>query len=151
MVNYDKPLTLSLLAYILWLIALIIITASVYTLFYGEKFFKDGILQFIESDSMQLYILIGFGLLMIFAGVGILTASSGGRVLLIILSIVVVIHGLFVLMEDTIPGIIIMVIGAWILLYMLSSRVADVFSPIDSRKTVNALETLESYRKSRNL
>lgn len=151
MVNYDRPLTLSLLAYILWLIALILIAASVYVFFYGGKFWNDGILQFVESESLQIFIIIGFSLLLIFSGVGILTSSSAARALLIVLSIAVIIHGLLVFLSETLPGIILMIIGGWILLYMFTSGVVDAFSTIDSRKTVDALNTLESYRRSRNL
>lgn len=151
MVNYDRPLTIPLLAYILWLIAIIIIVATVYVFFYGGKFWNDGILQFIDSESLQLFTLIGFSILLIFSGGGLLTSSSGGRVLLIVLCIIVLIHGLLVLQSDMLPGIIIMIIGAWILLFMFSSGVTQEFSPIDTRKTVDALDTLESYRRNRNL
>jgi hypothetical protein len=151
MVNYDRPLTLSLLAFILWLIALVLIAASVYVFFFGGQFWNDGILQFVESESLQIFIIIGFSLLLVFAGIGILTSSSAARALLIALSILVIIHGLFVFLSETLPGIIVMVIGAWVLLYMFTSGVVDAFSSIDSRKTVDALNTLESYRRSRNL
>ena len=151
MVNYDRPLTLSLLAFILWLIALILILSSVYVFFYGGKYWNDGILQFFGSESVQLFIIIGFSLGLIFSGVGILKTSSGGRALLIVLCILVIIHGLLVLLSDTLPGLIIMGIGAWVLLFMFSSRVSEEFSPIDSRKTVDALDALDSYRRGRNL
>lgn len=151
MVNYDKPLGLSLLAYILWVIALVIIVGSVYVFFFEGKFWNDGVLQFLESQTLQLIIVLVFSILLIVAGIGLLTSSQGGRVLLIILSIIVVIHGIFILLDELIRGIIVVAIGAVVILYMLKSDVASVFQPVDSRKAVDAIDTLESYRKSRFL
>jgi hypothetical protein len=151
MVDYDKPLGLSLLAYILWVFALVIIVGGFYVFLFGEKFWNDGILKFLGSESLQLIIIIGFGILLISTGIGLLTSSPGGRVLLIILSIIVCAHGIFVLLDDLIPGIVFLAVGAVVTLYMLKSDVASVFQPVDARKAVDAIDTLESYRKSRFL
>lgn len=151
MVNYDRPLSLSLLSFILWAIALILIPLSVYTLFYGEIFWHDGILQYFGSESQKLYVVIIFAVLLAFAGVGLISSSSWGRALMIGLSVVVIFHGVLVQFEDLLRGVIFMVFGVWILAYMFTSGVANVFRPIDSRKTVDALDTLESYRKGRFL
>ncbi|UCE38305.1 MAG: hypothetical protein JSW00_03445 [Thermoplasmata archaeon] len=150
MVDYDKPLTLSLLAYILWVLSLIFIAISVYVLFYGGKFWNDGILQFLESESHHLYVIIAFSILILTSGASILKSSSWGRNLLIVLCIIVVIHGIIVMLSDTVRGILIVLISAGIIAYMLTSRVSAVFQPIDSRKSIKAIETLESYRRSRH-
>lgn len=151
MVNYDRPLSLSLLSYILWVIALILIPLSVYIMFYGEIFWHDGILQYAGSESQKLFVVIGFALLMAFSGIGLLSSASWGRGLLIALCIIIIIHGVLVLQTDTLSGLLFIVLGGWILGYMFTSGVRDVFKPIDSRKTVDALDTLESYRKGRFL
>lgn len=151
MVNYDKPLGLSLLAYILWVLALVIIVGSVYVFFFEGKFWNDGILKFLESQTLQIIIILLFSVLLIISGIGLLTSSQGGRVLLIILSAVVVVHGIFILLNELIRGIIVVAIGAIVILYMLKSDVSSAFQPVDSRKAVDAIDTLESYRKSRFL
>jgi hypothetical protein len=151
MVNYDKPLGLSLLAYILWVLALVIIVGTVYVSLFEGKFWNDGILGFLESQTLQIIIILLFGVLLIIAGIGLLASSQGGRVLLIILSAIVVIHGIFVLLDDLTRGLVVTAIGAVVTLYMLKSDVASVFKPVDSRKAVDAIDTLESYRKSRFL
>jgi hypothetical protein len=151
MVNYERPLSLSLLSYILWLLALVLIILSVYILFYGEIFWHEGILQYMGTESQQLFFVIGFAVLMAFSGVGLLSSASWGRGLMIGLCVIVLIHGVLVLLEDTLRGLFFIFIGGWILAYMFTSGVADVFKPIDSRKTVDALDTLESYRKGRFL
>ncbi len=151
MVNYDRPLSLSLLSYILWVIALVLIPLSIYIMFYGEIFWHDGILQYIEAESTKLIVVIVFALLLAFAGIGLLSSASWGRGLMIGLSLMVIIHGLLVFFEETLNGLFFMIIGGWILVYMFTSGVSDVFKPMDSRKTVDALDTLESYRKGRFL
>jgi hypothetical protein len=120
-------------------------------MFYGEIFWHDGILQYLESESQKLIAVIVFALLLAFSGIGLLSSSSWGRALLIGLCLVVIIHGVLVFMTDNVRGILFMISGGWILGYMFTSGVADVFRSIDSRKTVEALDTLESYRKGRFL
>jgi hypothetical protein len=151
MVNYDKPLGLSLLAYILWVLALVIIVGNVYVFLFEGEVWNNGILGFLESQTLQFIIIMLFSVLLIVAGIGLLTSSQGGRVLLIILSIIVVVHGIFVLLDDFTRGIIVVAIGAVVTLYMFKSDVSSVFQPVDSRKAVDAIDTLESYRKSRFL
>jgi hypothetical protein len=147
MVNYDKPLTLSLLTYILWVLALVIIAMTVYVFFLEEGDFWDhGILQYMGSEFLSFIVIIAFCLLMVFAGIGILTESGYGRGLLMVLCIIVVLHGILILLDDFTRGFIITAIGAIVFAYMLKSDVAEVFQSIDSRKSVNAIETLESYR-----
>jgi hypothetical protein len=147
MVNYDKPLTLSLLTYIMWVLALVIITLTVYVFFLVEgDFWGHGILQYMPSEFLSFIVIIVFCLLMIFAGIGLLTESGAGRGLLMVLCIIVVLHGILILLDDFTRGFIVTAIGAVVFVYMLKSDVAEVFQPIDSRKTVNALDTLESYR-----
>lgn len=151
MVNYDKPLGISLMAYILWLLAIVIIAANVYVFFYGGQFWNDGVLKFLESSTLQFIFIIVFCLLLVSAGIGLLMTSPAGRTLLIILSVIVVVHGIFVLLTDLPRGIVVVAIGAYVALYMFKSDVSSAFQPVDSRKAVDAIDTLESYRKSRFL
>jgi hypothetical protein len=151
MVNYDRPLGLSLMAYLLWVFALVLISFSVYALLFGGKFWYDGILQVFDSRVLQIIILIIFSLLLIFSGIGILTSSPAARGLLIALSGLVVVHGLLVLSTDFTRGLLAIVVSGCVLGYMLTSGVSEVFSPMDSRKGVDAIDTLESYRRTRNL
>ncbi len=147
MVNYDKPLTLSLLTYILWVLALVIIAMTVYVFFLEEgEFWDHGILQYMGSEFISFIVIIAFCLLMVFAGIGLLTESGAGRGLLMVLCIIVVIHGILILLSDFTRGGMITIIGAVIFVYMLKSDVSEVFQPIDSRKSVDAIDTLESYR-----
>ena len=149
MVDYDKPLSLSLLAYLLWCVAFILISAAVYVLFYGGKFWHDGILQFIESEAQQLIVIIIFSIFILIASVGILKSSPGGRGLLIALCGITAIHGIVVMLSDFPRGFIFLVIALVIIAYLFTYAVSSVFQPMDSRKAVDAIDRLESYRKGR--
>jgi hypothetical protein len=149
MVDYDKPLSLSLLAFLLLCVALVLISASVYVFFYGGKFWNDGIMQYVESGALQIIIIIIFCIFIIVAAAGILKSSSGGRGLLIGLCIITAVHGIFVMLSDFIRGLVFLVIAIVIIAYLLTYGVSSVFQPMDSRKAVDAIDALESYRKTR--
>lgn len=149
MVDYDKPLSLSLLAYLLLCVAFILIAMAVYVLFYGGKFWHDGILQIIESEAQQLIIIIILSIFIIVAAAGILKSSSGGRGLLIALCIITAIHGVVVMLSDFTRGLVFLVIAIVIIAYLFTYGVSSVFKPMDSRKAVDAIDALESYRRTR--
>ncbi len=151
MVDYDKPLSLSLLAYLLWCVAFVLISAAVYVFFYGGKFWNDGILQFIESEAQELLVIIIFSIFILIASAGILKSSPGGRGLLIALCGITAIHGIAVIPSDFPRGFVFLVIAIVIIVYLFTYAVSSVFQPMDSRKAVDAIDVLESYRKGRIL
>jgi hypothetical protein len=149
MVDYDKPLSLSLLAYLLFCVAFVLISAAVYVLFYGGKFWNDGILQYIESEAQQMLVIIIFSIFILIASAGILKSSPGGRGLLIALCGITAIHGIAVMQSDFPRGFVFLVIAIVIIVYLFTYAVSSVFQPMDSRKAVDAIDTLESFRKGR--
>ena len=62
MVDYDKPLGVSLLAYLLFALALITISAAVYVFFYVSEFWEIGLLQTLESKNLRFLIVLFFSL-----------------------------------------------------------------------------------------
>jgi Na+/melibiose symporter-like transporter len=150
MVDYDKPLSLSLLAYMLLCVAFVLISTAVYVLFYGGKFWNDGILQVIESDAQQVLVIIIFSVFIMIASAGILKSSSGGRGLLIALCGITAIHGIVVMLSDFPRGFVFLVIAIVIIAYLFTYGVSSVFRPMDSRKAVDAIDALESYRRTRH-
>lgn len=150
MVDYNKPLGISLLAYLLFTLALIIISAAVYVFFYDSEFWETGILNMIESRDLRFMGVIGFALLIAVSGIGLLKTSPSGRVLLVVLGLVTGIHGLIVAQSDLMRGFIIIGICIAVLAYMFSSNVSEVFRPMDSRKAVDSISALESYHRVRS-
>jgi hypothetical protein len=151
MVDYEKPLTLSLLAYIFLLLAFLFIAVAVYVLFGGEKFWNDGLLEGLQSETIQLFVIMGFSVLMIISSIGLLKTSPAGRGLLIMLSIISAVQGAAVALSDITRGIVIIILCIILILYLNTYDVKSVFQSIDSRKSVNAIESLESYRRGRSL
>lgn len=149
MVNYDKPLGISLMAYFLFLLAIIIITMAVYVFLFNDGFWQHGLLQFLKSEVHRLIMVIVFGVLFIISGIGLLKSSPGGRGLLVALCALVGIHGLIMTFSDFFRGILVLLICGIVAIYMFTSRVSAEFQSIDSRKAVEAIDTLESYRKSK--
>jgi hypothetical protein len=149
MVNYDKPLGISLLAYFLFLLALIIIPLTLYVYLFQDEFWYHGLLQGLKSDIQVLLVVLTVAILIIISGIGLLKSSQGGRVLLLGLCAIGGIHGLILNFSEFFRGILIVIISGIVAAYMLSSGVSEEFSSIDSRKAVDAIDTLESYRKSR--
>lgn len=150
MVDYDKPLSLSLLVFMLWCIAFVLISAAVYVFFYGGKFWNDGILQYIESEAHQVIIIIIFSIFILIAGGGILKSMPSGRGLLIALSIITAVHGIFVVQTDFTRGIVFLAVAVIIIIYLFTYGVSSVFQPMDSRKAVDSIDALESYRRTRH-
>ena len=150
MVDYNKPLGISLLAYLLFALALIIITAAVYVFFYESEFWETGILNMIDSGDLRFLVVIGFALLIAVSGIGLLKTSPRGRGLLMVLDLVAVIHGLVVAQSDLLRGLVIIVICIVVLAYIFSSNVSEVFRPMDSRKAVDSISALESYHRVRS-
>ncbi len=151
MVDWDKPIGIALLTYFLWLLALIMISLAAYVLFYGGEFWYDGILQGLSSKTHRIITIIGFALAIAFAGIGFMNSSQGGRLLLIGLSILGMIQGIAVSMEDFNRGMIILFVCVFVAGYLFTPRVSAVFKPIDSKKAVDAIDALDKYKKSRSL
>jgi hypothetical protein len=149
MVDYDKPLSLSLLAYLLFCVAFVLISTAVYVLFYGGKFWNDGILQYIESEAQQMLVIIIFSIFILIASIGILKSSPSSRGLLIALCGITAIHGIVVMSSDFTRGLVFLVIVVVIVVYLFTYGVSSVFQPMDSRKAVDAIDTLDSFRKGR--
>jgi hypothetical protein len=149
MVDYDKPLSLSLLAYLLFCVAFVLISTAVYVLFYGGKFWNDGILQYIESEAQQMLVIIIFSIFILIASIGILKSSPSSRGLLIALCGITAIHGIVVMSSDFTRGLVFLVIAVVIVVYLFTYGVSSVFQPMDSRKAVDAIDTLDSFRKGR--
>lgn len=151
MVDWDKPVGIALLTYFLWLLALIMISLAAYVLFYGGEFWYNGMLQGLSSRTHRIIAIIGFALAITFAGIGFMNSSQGGRLFLMGLSILGMIQGIVVLMENFIRGMIILLVCVFVAGYMLTPRVSAVFKPIDSKKAVDAIDALDKYRRSRSL
>jgi hypothetical protein len=149
MVDYDKPLSLSLLAYLLFCVAFVLISAAAYVLFYGGKFWNDGILQYIESEAQQMLVIIIFSIFILIASIGILKSSPSSRGLLIALCGITAIHGIVVMLSDFSRGFVFLIITIIIIVYLFTYGVSSVFQPMDSRKAVDAIDTLDSFRKGR--
>lgn len=150
MVDYSKPLGISLLAYLLFLLAIVTMIFAVNTFFFEEEFWSTGMLSGIESvDHRMLAVIVG-SILIIISGIGLLKTSSWGRWLLIVLCLIGIAQGVIVSFRgDSFRGVVVLFISLFVLIYMFTSSVSDVFKPIYSRKAVDAIEALESYRKSR--
>jgi hypothetical protein len=151
MVNYDRPLGISLLAYFLLALALIIITASVYVFLYESEFWDVGLLQNINSSVQRFLVTIFFASLLLVSSIGLLKTSPGGRRLLLILCLVTGIHGLSVASSELLRGVVILGICTAVIFYSLTSSVSAVFQPMDSRKAVESIDALESYRRVRSI
>ncbi|UCG68899.1 MAG: hypothetical protein JSV09_14095 [Thermoplasmata archaeon] len=149
MVNYNKPLGISLMAYFLFLLAFIMIPLALYVYFYEDEFWHHGLLQYINSDLQVLFMVLFIAILLLISGVGLLKSAQWGRGLLIALCAMGGIHGLILNFSEFFRGILIVIICGIVAAYMLTSGVSDEFSSIDTRKAVDAIDTLESYRKSR--
>lgn len=149
MVDYNRPLGIPLMVYLLWSLAFFLIAIAVYVLFYGGKFWHDGILQYIESEQQQLLVIIIFSIFIMISGIGMLKTSPTSRGILVALCIITAIHGILVLLSDFVRGFLIMIIALVIIAYLFTYGVSSVFKPMDSRKAVDAIETLESYRKGK--
>ena len=149
MVNYDRPLGIPLLAYLLWLLALIIIVSAVYVFFYEDEFWYHGLLQSLGSELGNLLVVMTFSMLIISSGIGLLKSSSRGRGLLVALCAIGAIHGVIMAFSDLFRGILVLILCVVVTIYMLTPRVSAEFKTIDSRKAVDAIEKLKSYRKSR--
>ena len=149
MVDYDKPLGISLLAYLLMALALVIVTAAVYVFFYESEFWDEGVLRALESGDQRFLVVLSFAVLLIVSSIGLLKSSPGGRRLLIILCLVAGIHGMIVAQSEILRGLLIMGVCAAVLIYILTPSVSEVFQPMDSRKAVDSIDALESYRRTR--
>jgi len=149
MVNYNRPLGIPLMVYLLWALAFFMIAIAVYVLYYGGKFWHDGILQYIESEEQRLLAIIFFSILILISGIGMLKTSPTSRGLLVALCIITGIHGILVMLSDFVRGFSIIIIALVIIGYLFTYGVSSAFQPMDSRKAVDAIEALESYKKSR--
>ncbi|UCF09166.1 MAG: hypothetical protein JSW28_05680 [Thermoplasmata archaeon] len=149
MVDYERPLSISLLAYLLFTIALIIISAAVYVFFYEAVFWDHGLLHALNSRVHRLLVVMVFAVLIFGSGIGLLKSSPGGRRLLMVLCLVAGTHGVSVALSDLLRGLLILGICTAVIFHMLTSTVSAVFQPMDSRKAVEAINALESYRRSR--
>ncbi len=149
MVDYDRPLSLPLLVYILWTVAFVLIAMAVYILFYGGKFWNDGILQFVESQEQQLIVIIIFSIFILISGIGILKSSPAGRGLLVALCAITGIHGILVMQSDLARGLVFLIVAVIIIAYLFTYGVSSVFRPMDYKKAVDAIDALDSYRKGR--
>lgn len=150
MVRYDKPLGIALLTFFLFLSALIIISVAMYVFFYEDAFPKNGLLQGLKSEVHRLIAIIIVCVLIIISGIGLLKASPRGRGLLIGICILGAIQGAIVVFSNTYRGLLLLVLCLSVIAYMFTERVSAVFQPIYSRKAVDAIEALESYRRSRS-
>jgi len=150
MVDYDKPLGISLLAYLLFALAIVIISATVYIFFYASEFWTIGLLQFMDSRDLRFFVVLCIAFLIVISGIGLLKTSSSGRGLLIVLCLVGGIHGFFVAQSDFPRGLLVIGICVAVLAYMFSSGVSEIFRPMDSRKAVDSIHALESYHRSRS-
>jgi hypothetical protein len=151
MVNYDKPLGISLLAYLLMLMALIIISTAIYVFFYESEFWDIGLLHTLNSRVQRLLVIMSFAVLIFVSAIGLLKTSPGGRRLLLLLCLVTIIHGVSVASSDIPRGLVIMVVCATVAIFMLNPSISIIFQPMDSRKAVEAIHALESYRRGRSL
>ena len=150
MVNYDRPLGIPVLAYLLLLLGLIIISAAAYVFLYESEFWEIGLLNAVKSRFQRLLVIVSFAVLLLVSSIGLLKTSPGGRRLLLVLCLVAGIHGVSVASSDLLRGLIILGICAAVTAYMLTSSVSAVFQPMDSRKAVESIHALESYKKVRS-
>jgi hypothetical protein len=151
MVNYDKPIGISLLTLFLWFMAFIMIALSVYVFFYGSEFYYEGMLQGLRTKLYRTGAIIIFAVLILIAGIGLMKSALWGRGLLIGLSLLGIIQGIAVFGEDTTRGIMILIFSGFVIGYMFTSKVKDVFKEMDSRKALHAIDALDDYRKNRSL
>jgi hypothetical protein len=149
MAKYNRPLSLPLLVYLLWLLALVIIALAFYVFFYEDDFWNHGILKVLGSELIRLITVLSFCILLIISGIGILKSSPSGRGLLVFLCSIAGIHALIMIFSGLLRGILVLLICVVVTIYLFTPGVSAEFQSIDSRKAVDAIETLESYRKSR--
>ena len=147
MVDYDKPMTLTLLALILLLTAFITITAAMYAFFYTDEFWNHGLLKGIGAESNRLFMVLIFSVLLLMSGIGLLKSASLGRWLFVLVNILMIIHGIMMVISGISRGYILLIVCVILIFYMFTRRVSDVFRPIDSQKAVSAINALESYRR----
>lgn len=150
MVDYDRPLGISLLAYLLMVLALIIIAAAVYVFFYEGEFWDIGLLHNLNSMVHRSLVVMSFAVLLFVSSVGLLKTSLGGRRLLLVLCLLAGIHGVSVASSEPLRGLVILLACAGVTFYTLSPSVSAVFQPMDSRKAVESIDALESYKKVRS-
>lgn len=149
MAKYNRPLSLPLLVYLLWCLAIIIITLTFYVFFFEGEFWNHGLLKFLGSDLIRLSTVLLFSILIVTSGIGILMSSPRGRGLLVVLCLIAAIHGVIMIFSSLLRGILILLICVIVTIYLFTPGVSAEFQSIDTRKAVDAIETLESYRKSR--
>jgi hypothetical protein len=149
MVNYNKPLSISLLAFLLFLLSIVVMIFAVHVFFYEEGFWDYGLLSGIASETHRMVAVIILNMFIIGSGIGLLKSASWGRWLFISLCLLGIAQGVVVAFSDSLRGAGLFLICLFLIIYMFTSRVADVFKPIYSRKAVDAIEALDSYRKSR--
>ncbi len=149
MVNYNKPLGITLLTFFLLLLAFVILSLFVYVFFYGGDFWYDGLLKDLRYEEQKFLAIITFSILILISGIGLLKSRSLGRWILIALCGIGAIHGAFIAQIDLNRGVLILGMCIVIALYMLTPSVSESFKPMASTKAVDAIDTLESYRKSR--
>ena len=149
MTKYYRPLSLNLLVYLLWCLALIIFTLTFYVFFFEDEFWNHGLLKFLGSELIRLSTVLLFCILLVTSGIGILKSSPSGRGLLVFLCSIAAIHALIMIFSDLLRGILVLLICLIVIIYMFTPGVSAEFQSIDTRKAVDAIEALESYRKSR--
>ncbi len=149
MVRYDRPLTLPLLVYLLWLLAIIIFTFAFYVFFFQDEFWNHGLFKYLGSELLRLITVLMFCILIITSGIAILKSSPSGRGLLVVLCLIAGIHGVIMIFSGLLRGILVLLVCVIVIIYMYTPGVSAEFQTIDTRKAVDAIETLESYRKSR--
>ena len=150
MVDYDRPMGIPLLTFSMWLLAFVIISVAVYGYFHDDQILQYGLIKALGSDMYRLFAIILYCVAILVSGIGLMKSSSRGRDLLVLLSIFGTIHGAMVAITDMSRGALIVLLCVGVIIYMMTPRVAAVFRSIDSRKAVNAIEALESYRRSKS-
>ena len=149
MAKYNRPLSLPLLVYLLWLLALVIIALAFYVFFYEDDFWNHGLLKVLGSELSRLFTVLSFGILIIISGIGVLKSSPKGRGLMVALCTIAEIHAVIMIFSGLLRGILILLVCVVVTIYLFTPGVSAEFQSIDTRKAVDAIETLESYRKSR--
>lgn len=151
MVDYDKPLGISLMAFLIFALVVVIMSAAVYVFLYESEFWDHGLLQVFDTGIQRFIVVVSFSVLSVVGAIGLLKTSPGGRKLILVLCLISIVHGAIIARSDLDRGLAVLGICALVLLYNLSSSVSAVFKPMDSRKAVESIEVLQSYRRGRSL